>query len=171
MSVCFEHCYNVITKYSEYKSFIILISNISIDEKEKNCESLAKTPEKNVDCSPKKDSPNSKKARPSIWLIMKDVCVSLVALIIVTLIAQDLNPKHGSLFVRPLTGSKERSPVTPAAATPSGDGSNTPRYRIVEDIPFFNDENSFVDDYYEGHIYSFFQVSILLWEPSGASKY
>ena len=93
---------------------------------------------------------------------MKDVCVSLVALVIVTLIAQDLNPKHGSLFVRPLTGSKEHSPVTPAAATPSGDGSNTPRYRIVEDTPFFNDENSFVDDYYDGHIYSAFQVSILL---------
>ena len=90
---------------------------------------------------------------------MKDVFVSLVALVIVTLIAQDLNPRRGSIFVYPLTGSKEKSPLTPAAATPSGDGSNTPRYRVVEDKPFFNEENSFVDDYYEGHIYSAFQVS------------
>ena len=89
---------------------------------------------------------------------MKDVFVSLVALVIVTLIAQDLNPRRGSIFVYPLVGGKEKSPLTPAAATPSGDGSNTPRYTIVEDKPFFNEENSFVDDYYEGHIYSAFQV-------------
>ena len=120
---------------------------------------MATLPEQNVETAEKTESQKSKKARPSLWIMMKDVFVSLVALVIVTLIAQDLNPRYGSIFVRPLSGGKEKSPLTPAAATPSGDGSNTPRYTIVEDKPFFNEENSFVDDYYEGHIYSAFQVT------------
>ena len=131
------------------------------DEKEKISEILATPSEQNVGTSAKTESQSKKKARPSLWIMMKDVIVSLIALVIVTLIAQDLSPRHGSLFVRPLSGAKEKSPLTPAAATPSGDGSNTPRYRIVEDKPFFNEEHSFVDDYYEGHIYSAFQVSYL----------
>ena len=93
---------------------------------------------------------------------MKDIFFSLVFFIIISLIAHDLNPQKGSIFVRPLTGSStENSPSTPAAATPSGDGATaTRRFRTLEDKPFFSEENSFVDDYYEGHIFSAFQVNI-----------
>ena len=66
--------------------------------------------------------------------------------------------------MRPLTGSSsENSPSTPAAATPSGDGATaTRRFRTLEDKPFFSEESSFVDDYYEGHIFSAFQVNIII---------
>ena len=99
----------------------------------------------------------------SFCSIMKDVFMSTVVFVLVTLIAQDLDPNRipgRSIFVWPLSGvSKESSnPVTPAAATTSGDGGTGVRHYKTGHRPFFNEENSYVDDYYEGHIYSAFQV-------------
>ena len=104
-----------------------------------------------------------KPTRAPFCSIMKDVFISTVVFVLVTLIAQDLDPnrKPGrSIFVWPLSGvSKESSnTVTPAAATTSGDGGAGIRRYKTGHRPFFNEENSYVDDYYEGHIYSAFQV-------------
>ena len=92
---------------------------------------------------------------------MKDACLSIILFVIIALIAQDLNPRSGSVFVLPLRGGSNNSPETPAAATPSGNGgSSTNKYSTLENEPFFNEDHSFVDDYYEGHIFSTFQVSV-----------
>ena len=108
----------------------------------------------------KTESTNAK-PKHFLWSIMKDACLSIILFVIVALIAQDLNPRSGSIFVRPLRGgSNDISPETPAAATPSGNGgSSTNKYSTLENEPFFNEDHSFVDDYYEGHVFAAFQVS------------
>ena len=122
---------------------------------------MANPPKSDVgDIAINTESTNAKKSKHTLWSIMKDACVSIILFVIVALIAQDLNPRSGSIFVRPLSGgSKDNTANTPAAATPSGDGGTTThKYKTLEDKPFFNEDHSFVDDYYEGHIFSTFQV-------------
>ena len=139
------------------------------DEEEKRTDdSLAnfsvqtqKSTEVITDLVVEKGTPKPKRA--SFCSIMKDVFISTVVFVLVTLIAQDLDPNRNpgrSIFVWPLSGvSKESSnTVTPAAATTSGDGGTGIRRYKTGHRPFFNEENSYVDDYYEGHIYSAFQV-------------
>ena len=139
---------------------------IQLDEKKKiEPEDETKVSKQNVEeKTVNTDSVTMKRAKPVIWSMMKDVCVSLSLFIIVILIANDLNPKGGGIFVWPLKGSSENNPTqAPEAATLSGDSATTTRrYRNSEDKPFFNDESSFVDDYYEGHIFSAFQVLIFV---------
>ena len=139
-----------------------------LDEAEKVVQSVANPPKTNVGDLAISTEPNSKKSKHSLCSIMKDACISIILFVIVALIAQDLNPRSGNIFVRPLRGgSTDNSGSTPAAATPSGDGGTTTHKYKTEDKPFFNEDHSFVDDYYEGHIFSTFQVALILEKISG----
>ena len=134
-----------------------------LDEAEKIVKSVANPPKADVgDIAISTESTNTKKSKHSLWSIMKDACVSIILFVIVALIAQDLNPRSGSIFVLPIGGGSEESSATiPEAATPSGDGSTTTHKYRTKDKPFFNEDHSFVDDYYEGHVFSTFQVVLI----------
>ena len=166
-------------KLSNFSLYTLSAYKYFEDEKEKiadapeaNCpvqEDPAHITAEDLNNKIEKSTSPKKTLKSTLVFIMRDLFVSIVVFVLVTLVAQDwdLNRKN-RIFVQPLSagGTSDGSvdSVAPAAATPSGGvtGSIRRHYNMLENQPFFDEKHSYVDDYFEGHVHSAFQVG--LWD-------